>query len=122
MAIRDFQSANIIPAQFDAFYQFITDNYKSRASMHTVDDTESQKIFYNILFKDADSEIIYEYQNINDFWIRMMRDFFAKNMNLGNNVNQLRQLNEQTVDTRKEFLREVMARCFVDFRDHQRPN
>lgn len=118
-AARDFHSANILDAQWNAFYDFVNGNYKAD-SAHISSDSASQKVFNNILFKDEDSDIQPHYQAVNDFWIRMMRDAVAKNMNIGNNDHQLAQLNVRSVDARKAFLRDVISRAFVDFRKNQR--
>jgi hypothetical protein len=118
---REFHSARIRDVQWNAFYAFVNENYKEANSIHLSADSESQRMFSRILFKDGNSDIQRYYQTVNDFWITMMRDSLANNINLGNNDNQLAELNEQTVEYRKTFLQGVINRGLAEFRSNQKP-
>jgi len=84
----DISSANITAVQFEAFSDFISRNY-SRNSLHIQNDSEPEKGFYGILFKDLDLSVKDQYCPANNFWIRMLRDHLAKNINLGSSDNQV---------------------------------
>ena len=120
-SVHEFSSAHIIDEQFNCFRDFVTNNYKDPNCEHIQSDSAPQKAFYTNLFKNQDSLVVDEYCDVNNFWIRMLRDFLAKNLNLGNNENEVRQFNLRSTEERRNFLREVIQKAITDYRYHQKP-
>jgi len=117
---KEFHSANIIDTQWDDFKLFVTNNYKE-GSAYISSFSAAEKNFVRILFKDGSGAQIEEYSETNAFWVRMLRDTMANNMNLCGNVNRVKELNEKTVADRQSFLSRLIKDAIIEFQHYQQP-
>jgi hypothetical protein len=113
------RSANITTDQRNYFKNFITNNYQD-SSEHNSSFTHSQKFFILNLIKNSSSEITNEYCNVNDSWIRVLRDKLAENLEIENEAT-IREKNRQPIQDRVEFFKAVISRAILSFKSLQFP-
>lgn len=118
----EFHSATILDSQWDAFSEYATINYKPNSAIWS-ELSESQKLFVgNYLFIDEHEQLQENLvPHVNHFWIKQMRDSLAETFYI-EAENAVRQMNADSIVSRKNHMDETIKRAYTFFKMLQDPN